>query len=105
MTRATPFRARKRPKEREKQIIRDLRRTLQAQRDMKELLIGICASIDSALRKNSNKKSEKVERDIEQGRKSLENDQYETGIMKSPKTHPTKSQWWDLTSLSNAGAI
>ena len=92
-------------REREKQIMQDLRRVLQVQKDVRELLVGIRASVDSALRQQSDKDWEKVEGDIEEGRSSLENDQYETGIVEPPKTDPTKSQWRDLASVFNAAAM
>ena len=42
-------------KEREKQIMQDLRRVLQVQKDVRELLVGIRASVDSALRQQRDK--------------------------------------------------
>ena len=92
-------------REREKQIMQDLRRVLQVQRDVRELLVGIRASVDSAIRQHRDKEWEKIEGDTEEGRSSLENDQYETGIVEPPKTDPTKSQWRDLASVFNAAAM
>ena len=47
----------------------------QVLQDVKKLLVGIFASIDSALQHHGDKEWGKVEGDIESGRSCLENDQ------------------------------
>ena len=98
----SPQRKEERERHRDKQITRALRCILQVQQDMRELLHGVRASIDTVLLQHHNKEWSTTEADIDELPSSPEDEDYQTGVVEPPKTNPAKSQWRDLAAVFNA---
>ena len=97
-------RKKQRERRRDKQIMRTLRCVLQVQKDVRELLHGVRASIDSVLLQHNNKEGSTTDADIEEVPSTPEDEKYETGVVEPLKTDPAKSRWRDLAAAFNAAA-
>ena len=90
--------------ERDKQIMRTLERVLLVQKDVRLLIDGIRESVDAVLLRQMDDDGKGPEGETDEDSPSIEDEEYEAGVVDPPKTDPAKSQWRDLAAAFNAAA-
>ena len=90
--------------ERDMQIVRMLERVLAVQKDVRLLINGIREPVDSVLLRQTEEEGKRAQGDRDEESSSMEDEEYEAGVVDPPKTDPAKSQWRDLAAAFNAAA-